>query len=145
MWANRGNRCEAANWPCLTLLHPDPSRRAIGLLYLSGPGLEGAATGDRVRAARLARLTEAERARLLAAEHRPSDDGDDEDATIARLLWLTDFADRSRRPTSSPRPCSPTRVTRRPRRSVRRYGVSSKPCEKGLRAAGLIRLAEAVR
>jgi hypothetical protein len=34
----------------------------------------------------------------LAAEHRPSDDGDDEDATIARLLWLSDFADRSRAP-----------------------------------------------
>jgi pimeloyl-ACP methyl ester carboxylesterase len=36
----------------------------------------------------------------LAAEQRLSDDGDDEDAatTVARLLWLTDFADRSSAP-----------------------------------------------
>lgn len=100
MWANRGNRGEAANWSCLTLLHPDPSRPGHRAAVPVGSGTGRAATGDRVRAARLARLTEAERARLLAAEHRPSDDGDNEDAaaTIARLLWLTDFADRSRAP-----------------------------------------------
>lgn len=83
---------------CYTLAHPD---RVTGLPYLSGPRLEGTATTrDRVRATRLARPTEAERARLLAAEHRLADDGDDEDAaaTIARLLWLTDFADRSSAP-----------------------------------------------
>jgi proline iminopeptidase len=83
---------------CYTLAHSD---RVTGLLYLSGPGLDATATTrDRVRAARLARLTEAERARLLAAEQRLSDNGDDEDAaaTVARLLWLTDFADRSSAP-----------------------------------------------
>ena len=90
---------------CYTLAHSD---RVTGLLYLSGPGLDATATTrDRVRAARLVRLTEAERARLLAAEHRLSDNGDDEDAaaTVARLLWLTDFADRSSAPdvTAEPR------------------------------------------
>lgn len=97
-WLVGGHSWGATLALCYTLAHPD---RVTGLPYLSGPGLEGTATTrDRVRATRLARPTEAERARLLAAEHRLADDGDDEDAaaTIARLLWLTDFADRSSAP-----------------------------------------------
>jgi proline iminopeptidase len=97
-WLVGGHSWGAMLALCYTLAHSD---RVTGLLYLSGPGLDATATTrDRVRAARLARLTEAERARLLAAEHRLSDNGDDEDAaaTVARLLWLTDFADRSSAP-----------------------------------------------
>ena len=83
---------------CYALAHPG---RVAALLYLSGPGLKETATARaRVRAARLARLTEAERVQLLAAEHRLAEGGGDQDtaASIARLLWLTDFADRSRAP-----------------------------------------------
>jgi proline iminopeptidase len=87
-----------------TLEHPG---RVTGLLYLSGPGLEETASArPRVRAARLARLTEAERAHLSAAEQRLADDGHDEEpaAAIARLLWLTDFADRSSAPDFTAKP-----------------------------------------
>jgi hypothetical protein len=54
----------------------------------------------RVRGARLARLTDAERTQLRAAEQRVAAAADDRDAAtvVARLTWLTDFADRSSAP-----------------------------------------------
>jgi proline iminopeptidase len=103
-WLVGGHSWGATLALCYTLAHFD---RVTGLLYLSGPGLDATATTrDRVRASRLARLTEAERTRLVAAEHRLSGDSDDEDAAaaIARLLWLTDFADRSSVPDFTTQP-----------------------------------------
>jgi hypothetical protein len=54
----------------------------------------------RVRGALLARLTDAERTQLRAAEQRVAAAADDRDAAtvVARLTWLTDFADRSSAP-----------------------------------------------
>jgi len=97
-WMVGGHSWGATLALCYTLAHPG---RVAALLYLSGPGLqETAAARARVRAARLARLTGAEWAQLQAAEHRLAEDGGDQDAaaSIARLMWLTDFADRSRAP-----------------------------------------------
>jgi proline iminopeptidase len=98
-WLVGGHSWGATLALCYTLAHPG---RVTALLDLSGPGpKETATTYDRVRAAaRLARLTDTERVQLLAAEHRLAEDGADQDAaaSIARLLWLTDFADRSRAP-----------------------------------------------
>lgn len=97
-WLVGGHSWGATLALCYALAHPD---RVAGLVYLSGPGLADRTTARaRVRAAWLARLTAAEPSQLRAAEYRLAAAADDQDAAtiVARLTWLTDFANRSSAP-----------------------------------------------
>lgn len=80
-WIVGGHSWGAALALFYALDHPD---RALGVVYLAGTSIRWDFT-DRVRAARMARLTAAERAEL---------DGDPAEERLLQLIWTTDFATR---------------------------------------------------